>query len=106
MEEILNANSVSEAINKFRQQGFTIDFNLEENCIACDGKNKFKSEEFEIVDVFRYEGDSDPADEATVYAIESKTGLKGILLTGYGVSSDSVSAKMLQKLNYRKKQPA
>jgi hypothetical protein len=96
-------DSVSEAINKYRQQGFNIDFNLEENCIACDSKNKFKPEDFEIVDVYRYEGDSDPADEATVYAIESKTGLKGILVTGYGTSTDSTSSAMLQKLHFRNK---
>lgn len=106
MRDISNPDTLSDAINKFKQQGFNIDFNLEENCIACDGKNKFKSEEFEIIDIYRYEGNSDPADEATVYAIESKTGLKGILVTGYGTSSDDISSKMLEKLKYRKKQTA
>ena len=94
-------DTVSEAINKFRQQGFNIDFNLEENCISCDNRNKFDSDDFEIVDVYRYEGNSDPADEATVYAIESRSGLKGILVTGYGISTDSLSSKMLEKLKYR-----
>ncbi|MDZ4756676.1 MAG: hypothetical protein SGJ10_00875 [Bacteroidota bacterium] len=59
-------------------------------------------DDFEIVDVYRYEGDSDPADEAVVYAIESKTGVKGILVTGYGIYSDTISAKILEKLNKRK----
>lgn len=94
--------TVTEAIDKYRQQGFTIDFNLKENCISCDDTNKFESEDFEIVDLYRYEGETDPADEATVYAIESKTGLKDILLTG--ASSDVVSSKMLEKLHYQKKQ--
>jgi len=102
MEEHFHYGTISEAINKFRQQGFLIDFNLESNCIVCDN-TKFRSEEFEIVDMYRYEGNSDPADEATVYAIESKTGLKGLLVTGYGISTDSTTSEMLRKLHYRKK---
>lgn len=89
--------TVSEAINELRKKGFTTDFNLMENCIVCHPE-KFHPEDFTIVDVYRYEGNTDPADEATVYAIESKTGLKGILVTGYGISMDSMSAAMLEKL--------
>lgn len=90
--------TVSEAINKLKEQGFTIDFNLDENCIICN-TGKFKHDEFEIVDVYRYEGNSDPADEAAVYAIQSTSGLKGILVTGYGPSTDSASADLLAKLH-------
>lgn len=104
VDQNFDYNTVSEAINKLREQGFTLDFNLEENCIACSG-NKFEAEDFDIVHVYRYEGDSDPGDEATVYAIESKSGFKGVLVTGYGVSSDSSSSKILEKLHYREKTP-
>ena len=92
-------DTVSTAINKLRKQGFNIDFNLEANSIVSDGQ-KFAADDFEIVDTYRYEGDSDPADEATVYAIQSKSGMKGILVTGYGVSSDPVSNEILKKLHF------
>jgi hypothetical protein len=98
MERQLHYATVSEAIEKLRQQGFTTDFNLEENCIVCH-QDKFEPSDFEIVDVYRYEGNTDPADEATVYAIESKTGLKGVLVTGYGASADTMSTAMLNKLS-------
>ncbi len=97
MERKNHYGTVSAALEQFKQQGFTIDFNLEENCILF-GTEKFQADDFEIVDVYRYEGDSDPADEATVYAIESKSGLKGVLVTGYGISSDTVSTELLKKL--------
>lgn len=90
--------TVTEAIAKLREQGFTIDFNLDENCILCHA-GKFNADEFEIVDVYRYEGESDPADEAAVYAIQSSTGLKGILVTGYGPTTDAASAEILKKLH-------
>ena len=89
--------TVSEAIKELKQKGFTLDFNLAENCLIC-GSQKFNVDEFEITEVYRYEGNSDPADEATVYGIASTTGLKGVLVTGYGVATDALSAALLKKL--------
>jgi hypothetical protein len=99
MERAFHYATVSDALRELRKKGFIVDFNLKENSLEADSM-KFTSEEFEILDVYRYEGDSDPADEATVYAIVSQSGLKGILVTGYGVSSDTVSTQMLRKLHY------
>lgn len=100
MEPRYHYSTVSEAINELRKQGYTIDFNLEENCIACNSE-KFKADEFEIKEIYRYEGDSDPGDEATVYGIESNTGKKGILVTGYGTSTDFITNKLLEKVKMR-----
>ncbi len=98
MEHSTHYGTVTEALAAFKQQGFTIDFNIEANCLVC-GETRFTADEFSIVDVYRYEGNSDPSDEATVYAIESKTGVKGVLVTGYGMSSDSLSDAILRKLH-------
>jgi hypothetical protein len=54
--------------------------------------------EFEIVEVHRFEGDTDPADEAVVYAIQSKHGEKGVLVNAFGVYSDRVSDELIEKL--------
>jgi hypothetical protein len=97
MDNSLHYNTVTDAINKLRDKGYDLDFNLEDNCIVCE-EGKFPPSDFEIVDVYRYEGNSDPGDEAAVYAIESTSGLKGILVSGYGISSDTMSNEMLQKL--------
>jgi hypothetical protein len=99
--------TVSEAITALKKQGYTIDFNLEHNCFTCqNGSKRFQTDEFEIADVYRYEGNTDPADEATVYAIESKSGLKGTLVTGYGASADPSAARMLEKMKYKRRQQA
>lgn len=73
-----------EAINFFQLKGYSVDFNLAEN-ISKFNSGEWKADHFEIKDVFRYEGDSDPADESVVYALESEDGIKGILLTSYGM---------------------
>lgn len=101
MEHQLHYATVSKAIETLRKRGFTIDFNLEENCLVCNNE-KFTPDDFKIVDVYRYEGNTDPADEASVYAIESKTGAKGILVSGYGPSADTMSSAMLEKLKWSK----
>ena len=89
--------TVSEALDDLRRKGFSVDFNLEENCISAEDC-KFDPHEFEIVEVYRYEGNTDPADEATVYGIESKSGVKGVLVTGYGMYDEPLSTELLQKL--------
>lgn len=88
---------VAKALEALRAKGYTVDFNLVAEYIT-DGNHKFHAGDFEITEVYRYEGDSDPGDEATVYGVESNTGLKGTLVTGYGMSSDTISEAMLEKL--------
>ena len=91
-------DTVTAAVNGLKERGYTLDFNLQENCIVCEDQ-KFNPENFEIVEVYRFEGNSDPADEAVVYAIESNKGHKGVLVSGYGPSADPINTEMLKKLN-------
>lgn len=93
-------DTVTNAINALRKQGFTVDFNIEGDHLV-HGEGKVHLKDFSIVDVYRYEGNTDPADEAAVYAIESKDGVKGILVAGYGSSSDELPAEMAEKLKVR-----
>ncbi len=52
-----------------------------------------------IDEVHRFEGDTDPADEAIVYAISStKHTIKGVLVNAYGMYSDSFSNELMAKL--------
>ena len=94
-------DTVTAAVQGLKKRGFTTDFNLDDNCLICHD-DKFNVNDFEIVEVYRFEGDSDPADEAVVYAIESNKGQKGVLVNGYGPSSDPLSAEMAKKLHMHK----
>ena len=98
---LISYDTVTEALNGLKQRGFSIDFNLEENRIICH-EGQFNPEDFEIAEVHRFEGNSDPADEAIVYGIESKNGVKGVMVSGYGISADAMSAEMAKKLRMRK----
>ena len=90
-------DTMSEAVNELKKRGYELDFNLQENCLICHG-DKFDVDEFEIVEVYRFEGNSDPSDEAVVYAIQSNSGLKGVLVNGYGISANQLSSDMAKRL--------
>ena len=100
MEQKFHYATVTEAIAQLKTQGYTLDLNLEENQLKANG-DQYPADEFEIVDLYRYEGESDPADEATVYALASKSGVKGVLVTGYGTSADEVADEILKQLHYK-----
>ena len=83
-----------------RAQGYIEDFNLQANCIDCSAADiQLSPHEFEIDNVFRFYGPSDPDDESILYAISSdKYQLKGLLVNGYGYSSDTLTQDMVEKL--------
>ena len=93
--------TLSEVTNILIGRGYTIDFNLKNNCLECSGNFlKIFPGEFIVDKHYRFEGPSDPGDEAIVYAISSeKHKLKGILVNGYGVSSNSITDEMIKSLD-------
>ncbi|MEO7925004.1 MAG: hypothetical protein ABIR30_15085 [Chitinophagaceae bacterium] len=98
---MISYDTVSEALNGLKKRGYDLDFNLTENCLVCQD-DKFDVKDFEIVEVYRFEGNTDPSDEAVVYAIESVSGTKGVLVSGYGISAEGMSAEMAKKLSIQK----
>lgn len=95
--------TVSQVLDHLRSKGYTIDFNLAENCLVCHSNAlKIHPEDFQVDKHYRFEGLSDPADEAIVYAISSsRHQLKGTLVDGYGISSDKLTHEMVMALKVR-----
>lgn len=94
-------DTLSGQITILRSEGYTEDFNLKEDSLECrDGDYKLLHDQFNVDEVFRFEGDSDPADEAILYAISSEHyPLKGILVNGYGIYTDKITDQMVKKLH-------
>ena len=93
-------DTLVEAINELKKQGYTEDFNLKQNCIECrNGEYTIFHNEFEIDKFFRFEGESNPGDSSILYAISShKYKLKGILVNSYGIYSEDMADEMVEKL--------
>ena len=102
MNQSYNYDTVSEALNDLAKRGFTHDFNIHEeaDCLICTNTmTQLSPQEFEIVETYRFEGDTDPADEMIVFAISSiKHNLKGVLLNAYGVYADGATSKIVAML--------
>ena len=99
----MEIETVSQAIDALRAEGYVEDFNLQQNCLECRSHNfRVFHDEFVIDKFYRFEGDSDPGDEATVYAISApKYGIKGVLVNGYGIYTDGVTDDMLKSLTVK-----
>jgi len=97
-------DTVTDALRGLKQRGYTLDFNIAFDKITCsDNGICLNPGEFEIVEVHRFEGNTDPGDENVVYAIESKDGkVKGAMSSAYGMHADPVSNEMIQKLSIHK----
>lgn len=92
--------TLSEAINGLKSRGYTTDFNLSYDCIVChETPINLMPSEFEIMEVYRFEGATNPSDSSIVYAIASKHGQKGVLVNAYGVYADDISDEMVKKLS-------
>lgn len=95
-----NYETVSEAVRDLNQRGYTHDFNIGEDCLVCGEKLSLSPQDFEIDEVHRFEGMTDPGDEMIVYAISSRKGAeKGVLVNGYGIYQDSESSEIMNKLS-------
>lgn len=92
--------TVLEAIKQLRDLGFMVDFNIAGNALTVNDA-AYDCDDFEISEIFRYEGDSNPDEESTVYGIESKDGVKGILVTSYGMYIEDASEDLLKKLSLK-----
>lgn len=52
--------------------------------------------------MYRYEGQTDPWDEATVFGIKSSSGEKGVFLAGLTAFADKSAAMVLNELSIKR----
>jgi len=93
-------DTLTAAVEDLDKRGYEYDFVLAQDCIECKSLDlQLMPEEFEIDEFYRFEGMTDPADSAVIYAISSPVGnLKGVLIDAYGVYAENVSPELLTKL--------
>ncbi|AIM37291.1 hypothetical protein ACFX5U_10810 [Sphingobacterium sp. SG20118] len=70
-------DSATVALEKLKDDGYVIDYNIELKPLIANPTN------YKIDYIYRYEGDSNPDDENTVYGITEKSGgTRGVLVVG------------------------
>ncbi len=94
-----NYQNIVEALEDLKSRGFTYDFNLKPFCLECASLLlQLHPEDFEIKEIYRFEGMSNPDDSSVVYAIESTSGVKGVMVDAYGAYAEALTPEMAAKL--------
>jgi hypothetical protein len=71
--------------NRLVQEGYTENFVPKKEGIEAPSNGKiYIPSECKIANYYRFEGESDPADNCVLYAIETKDGTKGLIVDAYG----------------------
>lgn len=112
--------TLAQCTNTLKKYGFDKDFQVLEDgkgMKAIDDDKIYKPEDIKIVNFYRFEGESDPADMSILYAIETNDGVRGTLSDAYGpyasrrvsefiVHVENISKKTDRNKDYRKEDRA
>jgi hypothetical protein len=95
-----NYESLVDALSDLKKRGYEANFETDTVCLYCgDLDIRLNPEAFNVDEVYRFEGDSNPDDSSIVYAISSNAGVKGTLVDAYGAYSQYLNFEMAQKLH-------
>ena len=81
--------SLSYCMDKAIREGYTANFNVSEHLLHhADSGKSYQPEQVHVVNFFRFEGITDPDDNAILYIIETNDGRKGTIADAYGTYAD------------------
>lgn len=96
--------SLATCLNKMVAEGYTEHFAITEQGLESLHKHSnYKPDQIQVVNFFRFEGQSDPDDNAILYVIETNDGTKGTLIDAYGVYTDPNVSKFMKDVETIKK---
>ena len=102
MENTIKPHTFSnmlEALKSLDEAGYTTNFVQESGHLrAADSGEIFHPQDLKIVDIFRFEGASNPDDMAIIYVIEAKGGLKGTLVDSFGLYGSSDVGRFMNEV--------
>jgi hypothetical protein len=85
----MDDSTLSGVMTKLAAQGYKEDFRATKDKVeALYSKKSYQADEVVIVATYRFEGETNPGDETTLFAIEANDGLKGTLVMSYGYQSN------------------
>lgn len=81
--------TLSSTTRKLSQNGYVTQFKATKNGLeSLETHEVYSPEEVKIINFYRFEGESDPSDNAILYVLETSRGEKGTLTDAYGVYTD------------------
>jgi hypothetical protein len=78
--------SLSYCMDKAIHDGYTANFNVSMHLLYhADSGKSYQPEQVHVVNFYRFEGTTDPDDNAILYIIETNDGRKGTMADAYGI---------------------
>jgi hypothetical protein len=97
------ALTLASTMEDLARRGFTEHFRVVGNKLAAVVQGKvFPADQVMIAEYHRFEGVSDPDDMAILYAIETRSGLRGTLTDAFGVYSDPLVGAFMNGVPVRR----
>lgn len=91
--------TLSSCTIKLSQDGYSTQFKALKNGLeSLETHDVFSPQEVKIINFYRFEGESDPSDNAILYVIETSSGEKGTLTDAYGVYTDQKVSEFVQQV--------
>lgn len=91
--------TLASCLNKLISDGYTEDFKVSEMGLLSQQHEKiYQPSEINIVNFYRFEGASDPADNSIIYVIETADDIKGTLIDAYGPYADQLVNRFMEEV--------
>lgn len=102
---IPHMKSLASVTNKMVLEGYDDDFKISDKGLKSLKSEKiYQPEDVNVVNFFRFEGQSDPNDNTILYVIETTDGVKGTLVDAYGPYADRKLSEFMQQVeSFQKK---
>ena len=85
----VNMESLVSVLSSLTVPEFVAQFKVtEQGLVSMTTHRTFQPDEVEILHFYRFEGESNPSDNAILYAIETNDGEKGTIVDAYGMYND------------------
>ncbi|WP_340114255.1 hypothetical protein [Maribellus mangrovi] len=92
-------DTLVEAMEALKKQGYKHNFRISDKGLMVEGKEKkFDAIDVELHEFHRFEGNTNPADMSIVFAVQTSSGEKGIVVDSYGVYGSEVTSKFMNKV--------
>jgi len=95
--------TLTEALIDLKKRGYVYSFEvIGHKAFVRETNETIDPENMTIVEYHRFEGDSNPDDMSVVYAIETTSGLKGVMIDAFGTYSSEELSSFLSKVKIKK----
>lgn len=86
MQDKVELTPLITVLAQVKKEGHKLDFKVTDDGFlsTMDDKQRYTADQVQIVNFYRFEGESNPDDMSILYVLETSDGLKGTITNAYG----------------------